>query len=300
MADYAGSGYRNDKAYPPDYAPPPGPPPLPPTHPDQTPYSPAPSNNPYYADSDAAGRPPYIPYTPTSAKSPAPPRAPSPLNLPPGANSTDLEELKIAAQEIPGFTYTGKAPPKRDPLSPPPDCLRRPPPPAPALPYTRLPGAIRIPAHGKHHLTSGFEPIFPAPAFLLAHDVRPGDLARLLEDCHLLGKLHPAQYVVGGLAPLVLGVAFIPGFFVAQAINSGFKRRHVEQVGDLVKVWDELFFAPRGLHVWVEKGKAQQRREELMPEAGPSRAGVSPEQEEAIRKEKKKNRDRLFLVIDNR
>ncbi|EIM91337.1 uncharacterized protein STEHIDRAFT_137076, partial [Stereum hirsutum FP-91666 SS1] len=92
-----------------------------------------------------------------------------------------------SATSYPGFTYTGRAPPRRDPFNPPPPSFSRAPPPTSrGIPYTALPTQIQIPSAKPSDLTSGFLPIFPSPHLLLAHDVQPADISRLLEDCHLI------------------------------------------------------------------------------------------------------------------
>lgn len=69
----------------------------------------------------------------------------------------------------------------------------------------------------------------------------------------MMGKLSVQQQIVSNVAPLFMHVG-LAGFFVTRAIEGGMKRRRVEGVKGLVKVWDEEFFRPRGLRVWVEKG----------------------------------------------
>ncbi|KAA1471628.1 hypothetical protein DENSPDRAFT_743910, partial [Dentipellis sp. KUC8613] len=152
----------------------------------------------------------------------------------------------------PGFTYTGKAPSKRDPLNPPPPSFTRPQ--DPQSPHPRLHEPIRIAAQDASTLSKGFVPVFPAPQLLMAHDVQPADLARLLEDCHLVSAESVGQRVAANVAPLVLGVGFLPGLFVTRAIEKRMKRGNVGDVVGLVEVWDQAFFAPRRLRITMQRG----------------------------------------------
>ncbi|EIM86999.1 uncharacterized protein STEHIDRAFT_110320 [Stereum hirsutum FP-91666 SS1] len=180
------------------------------------------------------------------------PSTPSSPNLRPSTSHTPSADTTNSA--YPGFTYAGKAPAQRDPFNPPPSCFSRtPPPPSPTTPYTPLPHMLRIRSANASDLASGFLPIFPSPPLLIAHDVQPSDVSRLLEDCHLMGKLSVGQHVVSGVAPILMHLGFA-GFFVGNAMKKGMKRRKVESVKDLVKVWDDEFFRPRGLRIWVQRG----------------------------------------------
>ncbi|TFY79837.1 hypothetical protein EWM64_g4179 [Hericium alpestre] len=141
--------------------------------------------------------------------------------------------------------------------------------------------------------------MYPCPGYLAVHDVRPEDFSRLLEDCHLLGKLHPGEHAVAMLSPLVLGVGFLPGFFVTYALQKNFKRSHVKHVGELLQVWDEAFFRPRRLKIWIEKGKVQQAKDDVAAASRPPPPPLTEDEEKAAKKAKKANRERVFLCISN-
>ncbi|TFY65573.1 hypothetical protein EVG20_g5514 [Dentipellis fragilis] len=148
--------------------------------------------------------------------------------------------------QLEGFTYTGKAVSNRDPLKPPPPSFSRLP--NPECTYPPLPQPIRIPCQGMH-LNSGFLPLFPAPQLLLAHDVQPSDISRLLEDCHIQGERNLAEDLG---ANAMLGMSLMPGLFAADAIMRAVTRKRKHKVSDLVGVWDEAFFAPRRLRASIE------------------------------------------------
>jgi len=89
------------------------------------------------------------------------------------------------ATSYPEFTYTGSAPADRDHST---HLLSVSPAHRTQLAPSRSSRSHHIPTQ-KNDLNSGFVPIFPSPELLIAHDVQPADLSRLLEDCHLMGKL---------------------------------------------------------------------------------------------------------------
>lgn len=96
--------------------------------------------------------------------------------------------------------------------------------------------------------------MFPDAPSLLAHDVLPADLSRLLEDCHLIGKLTLGQHIGAELVPELMGVEAVAGFFMAEGISGQVAKRRVKNVGDLLDTWNEQFFAPRKLRAWVHTG----------------------------------------------
>ncbi|EIM82897.1 uncharacterized protein STEHIDRAFT_160514 [Stereum hirsutum FP-91666 SS1] len=152
----------------------------------------------------------------------------------------------------PGFSYTGRVPSKRNPLKPLPDCFTREP--DPKCSYRPLRSPIHIPSRNINNLTEGFLPMFPDAPSLLAHDVLPADLSRLLEDCHLIGKLTLGQHIGAELVPELMGVEAVAGFFMAEGISGQAAKRRVKNVGDLLDTWNEQFFAPRKLRAWVHTG----------------------------------------------
>lgn len=96
--------------------------------------------------------------------------------------------------------------------------------------------------------------MFPDAPSLLAHDVLPADLSRLLEDCHLMGKLTLGQHIGAELVPEIMGVEAVAGFFMAEGISGQVAKRRVKNVGDLLDTWNEQFFSPRKLRAWVHTG----------------------------------------------
>ncbi|KAA1471612.1 hypothetical protein DENSPDRAFT_837642 [Dentipellis sp. KUC8613] len=152
----------------------------------------------------------------------------------------------------PGLTYTGTAPPKRDPFHPsPPSLSRRP---DPECQYPPLRKSLRIPSKSKHGIGKGFEPAFPSPEILAAHDVQPADISRLLEDCHLVGELGANQCVGACPPPTPSGATGLPDFIALAAEREKIADANMyeEDVVELLEVWDEEFFAPRKLHVSIE------------------------------------------------
>ncbi|TFY64468.1 hypothetical protein EVG20_g5930 [Dentipellis fragilis] len=151
-----------------------------------------------------------------------------------------------------GLTYTGTAPPKRDPFHPsPPSLSRRP---DPQCTYLSLRQSLRIPSKSKHGIGKGFVPAFPSPQLLAAHDVQPADISRLLEDCHLIGELGANQCVGACPPPTPTGAPGLPDFLAMEADRERVvdANMYEEDVLELLEAWDEEFFAPRKLHVSIE------------------------------------------------
>ncbi|THH14800.1 hypothetical protein EW146_g5576 [Bondarzewia mesenterica] len=189
--------------------------------------------------------------------SPYPPVAPSHGPYPNSAYSSG-SPMTGGQVTLSPFTYAGKAPPKRNPFTPPPPSFTRGL--NPNCLYPHLPAPIRIPSQTKANLSSGFAPIFPSPELLLAHDVLPEDFSRLLEDCHLMGQLVGSDKIKSNVIPVALGVSLIGGLFMAHGIEGRMRENNVSDVNGLVEVWDEVFFAPRRLKVWIEIGSEEKRK----------------------------------------
>lgn len=160
-----------------------------------------------------------------------------------------------------GFTYIGRAPSRRNPLKPPPDCFGREP--DPKCKYEPLRSPVHIPSRNINNLTEGFLPMFPDAPGLLGHDVLPADLSRLLEDCHLMGRLTLAEHVGAELVPELIGAEAIVNMVMTEGISGQAARRRVKNVGDLLDTWNEQFFVPRKLKAWVHTGGRIQDTEDL-------------------------------------
>jgi hypothetical protein len=97
-------------------------------------------------------------------------------------------------------------------LNPPPPCFTRRPPYNPLMSATFPPCAL---LSIDSQLENGFPPL-PPPSLLqphpfTVHDVNEEDWLRLLNDIKATGKLSPMNRIVSNVAPLALGVGFLPG-----------------------------------------------------------------------------------------
>lgn len=99
---------------------------------------------------------------------------------------------------------------------------------------------------------AGFKPYYFGP-LMAAHDVSAADFARFLEDIFTAGKVGGAGQVVANVAPLTMHMG-ITGYFVTKAIVKGMARRNEPLVVETIVTWQERFFGPRGLDVYVVFG----------------------------------------------
>ncbi|EIM82898.1 uncharacterized protein STEHIDRAFT_160515 [Stereum hirsutum FP-91666 SS1] len=302
---------RSDPQYPSAMPNPPFPGTVPP---EESSYN-TPSRSPNYQDNGIDYQPPHYP-SPSS----------QPGEWDPGANFFEASSRGVASDFSPGhtapnthvppgFTYTGHAPHHRDPLNPLPDAFNRPP--NPSCTYYPLSSPIHLPSKNRENLTEGFVPILPAPQELLAHDVLPADFSRLLEDCHLMGKLSLMEKVGAEILPEFMSLAPGMGFFVTHALKGKMATKKVQSAEGLVEVWDETFFRPRGLTVRVQVGKDDDahehveqihhgeevgiggRRRRGRGEGGMSRLEMRRQERREHGGMRGKHHDPVYLIIEN-
>lgn len=96
---------------------------------------------------------------------------------------------------------------------------------------------------------AGFKPNYFGPV-LAAHDVSAADYARFLEDIFTAGKVSGGGQLVANVAPITMHMG-VTGYFVTKAIVRGMARRNEPVVVDTIETWQERFFGPRGLDVYV-------------------------------------------------
>lgn len=151
-----------------------------------------------------------------------------------------------------GFTYTGERPTTTgdyNPLNPAPPCFARPLPPTPSRTFFPW---ITIPAQTRYSLDSGFVPLYDVRA-LSPHDVLPTDFARFLSDCHVVGTLSSGSRVLAQAVPVVNKFG-LTGRLLSMAVQKGVLGGKVKEVSALVDAWNEAFFKPRGVAVWLRQG----------------------------------------------
>jgi len=157
---------------------------------------------------------------------------------------------------------------------------------------------------GKSNLIGeGFKPHYYGPLFV-AHDVSAADYSRFLEDIVTAGQVNALGLVVANVAPIALHIGFVGGFFVARAITRAMARRNEPTVHEAIEVWQQAFFGPRGLDVYVvQKGLRVTARApghmppQLSPEAahltaGIVNAGKSKKTKRDKKEKKEKKRDK--------
>ncbi|KAN0066586.1 hypothetical protein ACQY0O_000680 [Thecaphora frezii] len=107
---------------------------------------------------------------------------------------------------------------------------------------------ISIKASGKL-LADGFKPLYPGRV-LVDHDVSAADWARFLEDIGVAGRLTGGQSVIAQVAPVTmhLGTA---GYFLTKALEKNMKRKKIPLIAEAVETWQQRFFLPRRLDVYV-------------------------------------------------
>ncbi|PWN86933.1 hypothetical protein FA10DRAFT_189992 [Acaromyces ingoldii] len=130
-------------------------------------------------------------------------------------------------------------------------------PPCPCFVRAVHPGAIHrgsafqpVRCKGKGELASdGFEPVFPGN-ILGPRDVSAADWHRFLQDLEVSGRLTGAQEVIAGVAPLTMHMG-ATGYFVTKAIKKSMARKREPVIFETVETWNERFFLPRGLDVYI-------------------------------------------------
>lgn len=98
----------------------------------------------------------------------------------------------------------------------------------------------------------GFKPLYPGQ-LLACRDVSLADWQRFLEDLEVAGRLGGAQQIISNVAPLTMHLG-LTGYFVTKAIEKGMRKKKEPIVSETVEVWQDTFFAPRGLRVCIRGG----------------------------------------------
>lgn len=138
-----------------------------------------------------------------------------------------------------------------NPFDPAPRSFQRPPRNAPVA-YAPFSPLI-LKSEGKTGLIgAGFKPGYNGPV-LAQHDVSAADFHRFLEDVFTAGKVGAGGQMVAGVAPITMHLG-LTGYFVTKAILKGVGRRNEPLVVDTIETWQQRFFGPRGLDVYVVQG----------------------------------------------
>ncbi|EPQ31824.1 uncharacterized protein PFL1_00023 [Pseudozyma flocculosa PF-1] len=110
---------------------------------------------------------------------------------------------------------------------------------------------ISVKAQGKL-LADGFKPLYPGRV-LADHDVSAADWARFLEDIDVAGRLSGGQSVFANVAPVTMHLG-ATGYFITKAIEKGMKRKKIPVIAETVETWQQNFFIPRRLDVYIVEG----------------------------------------------
>ncbi|TKY88271.1 hypothetical protein EX895_002623 [Sporisorium graminicola] len=162
-----------------------------------------------------------------------------------------------------------------------------------------------LPASGEQ-LADGFKPLYPG-RILANHDVSAADWCRFLEDLSVAGRMTGAQQVISNFAPVTAHLG-ATGFLVTKALQKRMKRGKEPVITETVEMWEQNFFLPRGLDVYVRDtegrmtarapgdqvpGSNHPNPTEIDAHSNDSEDGSSDESthHEKTRKEKKKERD---------
>lgn len=70
-----------------------------------------------------------------------------------------------------------------------------------------------------------------------------------------MGKLSTGDRVKSFAVPLLLHMTIVGGIVMGELMKKHAKRKKVGSVREMVKVWDEKMFRPRGLRIWIERGE---------------------------------------------
>ncbi|UZJ53119.1 hypothetical protein CBS101457_002439 [Exobasidium rhododendri] len=103
--------------------------------------------------------------------------------------------------------------------------------------------------------SNGFDPIFPG-ALMGAHDVSAADWHRFLQDLEVAGRLTGGQGAIANIAPLTMHMG-VTGYFVTKAITKGMARKKEPVVYETLEEWEQRFFLPRGLDVYICNAEAR-------------------------------------------
>jgi hypothetical protein len=151
----------------------------------------------------------------------------------------------------------------RKPLDPPPPSFGRPAPqPSPQYTYAAFP-PLTIFSKGDV-IADGFDILLPTPPpgapsiqgphpFAL-HDINEDDWRRFLEDLKIQGGLNGSDRLRSNLVPLALQVSTPIGFLLTRKMEKGAKSRKSGVVAELIDVWNQQFFGPRHMRVFLAKG----------------------------------------------
>lgn len=119
-----------------------------------------------------------------------------------------------------------------------------------------------IPAKGKE-LAEGFKPYFPG-GLLVPRDISPADWHRFLDDLDVAARLTGIQQVISQVAPITMHLG-ASGYFVTKAIQKRMSAQKEPAMWETVGVWNERFFAPRGVCVRFEEKLPADYREDAKP-----------------------------------
>lgn len=101
----------------------------------------------------------------------------------------------------------------------------------------------------KQLLSDGFQPVYPG-RLMVPRDVSAADWGRFLEDLVVAGRLTGKQSIISNVAPITMHLG-ATGFFVTRAIENGMKKRKDPLILEVVETYQQSFFTPRNLDVYV-------------------------------------------------
>ncbi|CAE6431135.1 unnamed protein product [Rhizoctonia solani] len=134
-----------------------------------------------------------------------------------------------------------------NPIDPPPHCFNRTPtfdtPPKPLTQPFVVQGNP-----GKKFLDDAFEII--GTSALEMYDVLSHDWVRMLEDIRLAARLTKGQKRTSQVLPLTMYMG-CTGFFASRAIEKRMKKKNSASVVELLDIWNERFFKPRGIKIML-------------------------------------------------
>ncbi|KIP06957.1 hypothetical protein PHLGIDRAFT_434674 [Phlebiopsis gigantea 11061_1 CR5-6] len=96
---------------------------------------------------------------------------------------------------------------------------------------------------------------FPYSPPFATHDVNEEDWTRFLGDLQKIGALSPMNRIVSNVAPLAMGIGFLPGLLVTRAFESRMKTNKAGPASQLVEYWNSHYFHPRMMDVALVQGQ---------------------------------------------
>ncbi|KAF8335827.1 uncharacterized protein EI90DRAFT_3014445 [Cantharellus anzutake] len=108
-----------------------------------------------------------------------------------------------------------------------------------------------------HWLSESFPPVFP-DVILTQRDISLDDWYTFLENIQTTATLPPGKHALSLCLP-VIKFTSIQGYLISRRIEKYMKKRKLFEVLEVVRMWNEQFFSPRGVKVtlrpdWIRMG----------------------------------------------